>query len=66
MAEARVFGLPAEKGRWGFVGLGFVANVCMGAVYAFSVFRKPLEAAWGIPPSQVGQLGYPFMAFLAV
>lgn len=66
MAEMRVLGLPAEKGRWGFIALGFLANVCMGAVYAFSVFRKPLEAAWEIPPSQVGQLGYPFMAFLAV
>ena len=66
MAEARALGLPAEKGRWGFIGLGFLANVCMGAVYAFSVFRKPLEALWEIPPSQVGQLGYPFMVFLAV
>lgn len=58
--------MPADKGRWGLVGLGFLANMCMGAVYAFSVFRKPLEAVWAIPPSQVGQLGYPFMAFLAV
>ncbi|QAA77310.1 MAG: MFS transporter [Candidatus Bipolaricaulis sibiricus] len=63
MAEARVFGLPADKGRWGFVGLGFVANVCMGAVYAFSVFRKPLEELWGITATESG---LPFMVFLAL
>lgn len=63
MAEPRVLGLPAEKGRWGLIGLGFVANVCMGAVYAFSVFRKPLEDLWGITATESG---LPFMVFLAV
>lgn len=63
MAELRVLGLPAEKGRWGFVALGFLANLCMGAVYAFSVFRKPLEALWGIGATESG---LPFMMFLAL
>ncbi|MDD5453289.1 MAG: OFA family MFS transporter [Candidatus Bipolaricaulis sp.] len=63
MEEMRVLGLPAEKGRWGYVALGFVANVCMGAVYAFSVFRKPLEELWGISATSSG---LPFMVFLAV
>lgn len=63
MGEVRVLGFPVEKGRWGFVLLGFVANVCMGAVYAFSVFRKPLEALWGITATESG---LPFMVFLAL
>ena len=63
MAKAQVFGLPVERGRWIFVALGFLANVCMGSVYAYSVFRKPLEAHWGITATQSG---LPFMIFLAV
>lgn len=63
MAKAHVFGLPVERGRWIFVVLGFLANVCMGSVYAYSVFRKPLEAHWGITATQSG---LPFMIFLAV
>lgn len=63
MSKARVFGLPLEQGRWLFVALGFLANVCMGSVYAFSVFRKPLESLWGISATQSG---LPFMIFLAV
>jgi MFS family permease len=55
--------MPAEKGRWLFVGCGLLANVCLGAVYAFSVFRKPLEELWGIKASESG---LPFMVFLAV
>ncbi|UJP01583.1 MAG: OFA family MFS transporter, partial [Nitrosomonas sp.] len=46
-----------------FVAIGLLINVCLGSIYAFSVFRKPLEALWGISSSQSG---YPFMVFLAV
>ncbi|MCR4392396.1 MAG: OFA family MFS transporter [Candidatus Acetothermia bacterium] len=63
MGTVRVGGMPAEKGRWLFVGCGLLANVCLGAVYAFSVFRKPLEELWGIKASESG---LPFMVFLAV
>jgi MFS family permease len=68
MTEERVFGLKPEAGRWIFVLVGLLMNVCLGAVYAFSVFRKPLEAAvaeggWGIT---VTQSGLPFMVFLAM
>lgn len=63
MEKTRVFGLPLTQGRWIFVALGFLANVCMGSVYAFSVFRKPLENLWGISATQSG---LPFMIFLAV
>ncbi len=64
----RLFGMRAESGRWMFVLLGFLINVCLGAVYAFSVFRRPLEetagsCGWGISATQSGM---PFMVFLAM
>ncbi|MDD4903508.1 MAG: OFA family MFS transporter, partial [Candidatus Bipolaricaulis sp.] len=63
MTEERVFGMKAESGRWIFVLVGLLMNVCLGAVYAFSVFRKPLEALWGVSATQAG---LPFMVFLAL
>ncbi|MGQ9700585.1 MAG: L-lactate MFS transporter [Candidatus Bipolaricaulaceae bacterium] len=51
------------RSRWLLVGVGFLANLCMGSVYAFSVFRKPLEALWGLSATLSG---LPFMVFLAV
>ncbi|AEJ00833.1 major facilitator superfamily MFS_1 [Nitrosomonas sp. Is79A3] len=59
----KLFGMEAEQGRWILVATGLLINVCLGSIYAFSVFRKPLEALWGISSSQSG---YPFMVFLAV
>lgn len=59
----KLFGMKAEQGRWILVMTGLLINVCLGSIYAFSVFRKPLEALWGISSSQSG---YPFMVFLAV
>jgi len=59
----KIFGMEAENGRWILVVIGLLINICLGSIYAFSIFRKPLEAFWGITSSQSG---YPFMAFLAV
>jgi MFS family permease len=35
--------MPAEKGRWLFVPLGITVLLCLGTVYSWSIFRKPLE-----------------------
>ncbi|MEM3712698.1 MAG: OFA family MFS transporter [Thermoproteota archaeon] len=48
------------KGRF-LVLTGFLINVCLGAVYSFSIFRTPLETLWGISATQSG---LPFMVFL--
>ena len=65
MAEQnlKILGMDAEKGRWILVVIGLLINVCLGSIYAFSIFRKPLESLWGITSSQSG---YPFMVFLTV
>ncbi len=49
--------------RWLLVFLGSLINLCMGGVYAFSVFRKPLENFWGISATLSG---LPFTIFLGV
>ena len=62
-SDDKVFGLPAASGRWLFVVLGIVMNVCLGAVYAYSIFLKPVKEAFaGISAFQANQ---PFMVFLA-
>jgi MFS transporter, OFA family, oxalate/formate antiporter len=63
MSDQKVFGMRAEQGRWIFVLLGLLMNICLGAVYAFSVFKKPLQELWSINATQSG---LPFMIFLAV
>ncbi|OKH20784.1 L-lactate MFS transporter [Chroogloeocystis siderophila] len=42
-SELTVFGLPAEQGRWLLIPLGMTILLCLGSVYSWSIFRKPLE-----------------------
>ncbi len=58
-----VFGLPAKKGRWLFVLLGLLLLLCLGTVYSWSIFRKPLEELFGINATQSG---LPFTFFLVL
>jgi MFS family permease len=50
--SVRLFGLPAEKGRWFLIPLGSVALLCLGTVYSWSIFRKPLEDLFDISATQ--------------
>ncbi len=63
MEEVKILGMRAESGRWVYVIFGLIINVCLGAIYAFSIFRPPLEKLWGITATQSG---LPFMIFLAM
>ena len=47
-AEPTVFGLPARQGRWLLIPLGVTVLLCLGTVYSWSVFRRPLELQMGI------------------
>jgi MFS family permease len=58
----RIFGMEAEKGRWVFVLAGFLINICLGSVYAYSVFRNPVQKLF---QSSATEGGLPFMVFLA-
>lgn len=62
MEKEKIFGMQAESGRWLFIVLGFIINICLGSVYAYSVFAKPLRNLLNISATSV-QL--PFMLFLA-
>lgn len=42
--ELKLFGLPAQRGRWLLIPLGMGVLLCLGSVYSWSIFRKPLEA----------------------
>ena len=46
--ESKVFGLPAERGRWLLIPLGMTVLLCVGSVYSWSIFRKPLEGEFNI------------------
>ncbi|HOF06269.1 MAG TPA: OFA family MFS transporter [Syntrophales bacterium] len=62
MSDKKLFGMPAETGRWIFVVLGFIINICLGSVYAYSVFAKPVRALLNVSATEAG---LPFMVFLA-
>ncbi|MDB9453117.1 hypothetical protein PN478_09895 [Dolichospermum circinale CS-534/05] len=43
MEKVQLFGMPAEKGRWLLIPLSITILLCLGTVYSWSIFRKPLE-----------------------
>jgi len=63
-----VFGMKPEKGRWMFVVLGLIMNICLGTVYSWSVFTADLskyfQSQGHITLSSI-QLNMPFLVFLA-
>lgn len=52
MNKITLFGMPAEKGRWLLIPLGLTVLLCLGTVYSWSIFRKPLEELLGIGATQ--------------
>lgn len=61
-----LFGLPVWAGRWGFVIAGMLMNICLGTVYAWSIFRTPIAKLFsqdGVTISAMQTL-WPFMLFL--
>lgn len=44
----RVFGMLPERGRVVFLVLGLVSMLCMGTVYSWSIFKKPLQELYAI------------------
>jgi len=50
--ELKILGLPAERGRWLLVFLGMSVLLCLGSVYAWSIFRTPLQNELNIGATQ--------------
>lgn len=42
----------SKKVRWGYLALGVILLLCLGLIYAWSVFRAPLEAEFGWSKAQ--------------
>jgi OFA family oxalate/formate antiporter-like MFS transporter len=64
-----LFGMHLEKGRWGLVASGLIINLCMGSIYAWSVFVEPLTKYYTGEPGQAvsaNDILMPFSLFLAV
>ena len=59
----KLFGMTPRSGRWVFIALGLGVSVCLGAVYAYSVFKTPLEELFDAGATQSN---LPFMVILAV
>jgi OFA family oxalate/formate antiporter-like MFS transporter len=47
-----LYGQPAHMGRWLFILQGLLVLLCLGTVYSWSIFRKPLETELGIGASE--------------
>ncbi len=58
----KVFGMKAEVGRWLFVVFGLLIQLCLGAVYAWGTFKKPIMTHFTLNATE-GAL--PFIIFLA-
>ncbi|MBD2358020.1 OFA family MFS transporter [Tolypothrix sp. FACHB-123] len=61
--EVKLFGLPAEKGRWLLIPLGMIVLLCLGTAYSWSIFRNTIEKSL-----QVGAIEslLPFTIWLVV
>ena len=63
-SNLNVFGLKAETGRWIFVAVGFIINICLGTVYSYSIFKTPLQQLLSIGSTQ-GNLPFIFVMVVA-
>ncbi|KUK43749.1 MAG: OFA family MFS transporter [Methanothrix sp.] len=65
--STNILGMEAEKGRWAFVIIGMIINLCLGSIYSWSVFKAPLKAFLETsgPEVSASELQLPFMIFLA-
>ena len=64
--DVKLFGMPAESGRWVMVIVGMIIQLCLGAIYAYGVVRVPLTAYFktlGLTPTAM-DMTWPFIVFL--
>lgn len=72
--DVKILGMPAESGRWILVIIGTVIELCLGAVYAYSILSVPLKKIFTDPVSSGGfgltvsaiEMQLPYIVSLAV
>lgn len=52
--DVKILGMPAESGRWILVIIGTIIELCLGAVYAYSILSVPLKKIFTDPASAGG------------
>ncbi|HQL42830.1 MAG: OFA family MFS transporter [Spirochaetes bacterium] len=63
----KLFGLSPEAGRWIYVITGLIICLCLGSVYAYSIFLNPIINEFSTESYKLSasQGNLPFMVFLA-
>ncbi len=66
--EAKLFGMEAEKGRWILVVVGMAIQLCLGAIYSYSILKGPLTTYFKSFDPTVGDtvMLLPYIVFLFV
>ncbi len=52
--DVKILGMPAESGRWVLIIIGTIIELCLGAVYAYSILSVPLKKIFTDPVSAGG------------
>ena len=59
--RTNILGLDPLRGRWFYLVFGILINICLGSVYSWSVFRRPIEEHFN---TTAFASGLPYMFFL--
>ena len=52
--DVKILGMPAESGRWLLILIGTLIELCLGAVYAYSILSVPLKKIFTDPVAAGG------------
>jgi MFS family permease len=71
--DVKILGMPPESGRWLLIIIGTIIELCLGAVYAYSIISVPLKKVFTAPVADGGfgltvsamQMSLPYIASLA-
>ncbi len=71
--NVKIMGMPPESGRWLLIIIGTIIELCLGAVYAYSIISVPLKKIFTSPVADGGygltvsamEMSLPYIASLA-
>jgi len=66
--DVKLFGMEAEKGRWILVVVGMGIQLCLGAIYSYSLLKIPLQSYFKSLDSTVNDttMLWPYIIFLLI